>query len=344
MSQENLRAKRETLLVAILLVLGSLVIIYPFLDAIVLAIAASYLLAFAHNKLSYYIKSDLLSTTIITSGLISFISLGLYLFIENIYEIIQRFNMFVMSIEDLVLSVLEPLNLPDAFTTGVSNFFQQTSDFTSDMLIGVLASMPSFLIQVAIFAVTSIYLYKDRARIYGHLKYMIEGLPETERKIIKSLMNSLDEIFRGVFMTQIIVAGMMGVAAAIGLYVISLITSPIPMIGLWSILIAVFAIFPIIAAFMIYAPLGLYYIVSLEPLKGSLIIIYGIVVLQILPEVLFRPWVGSKRLDEHPLIIFTGFIAGPLVLGLKGIILGPLILILTKEFILDYTDLVSSHD
>ncbi|PSH00922.1 MAG: hypothetical protein BRC30_00940 [Nanohaloarchaea archaeon SW_7_46_7] len=108
-------------------------------------------------------------------------------------------------------------------------------------------------------------------------------------------------------------------------------------------LIAIAALLPIIAGFMVYGPVSLYYLtLAQEPIKGSLILIYGIIFLQILPEIFLRPYVGSKSLDEHPLIIFIGFLAGPLVLGLKGLILGPLILILTKEFLFNYTDLVSS--
>jgi predicted PurR-regulated permease PerM len=94
---------------------------------------------------------------------------------------------------------------------------------------------------------------------------------------------------------------------------------------------------------MIYLPLGTYYLITGAPLKGSLIMLFGLVVLQIMPEVFLRPYIGSKRMNEHPLIIFTGFLAGPLSLGMKGIILGPLILILTKEFILNYTNLVSGE-
>ncbi|MFB6114757.1 MAG: AI-2E family transporter [Candidatus Nanohalobium sp.] len=117
-----------------------------------------------------------------------------------------------------------------------------------------------------------------------------------------------------------------------------------PLIPLWSILIALAALLPLIAGFMVYGPVSLYYmLVASQPIKGGLILIYGIIFLQIMPEIFLRPYVGSKSLDEHPLIIFLGFIAGPLVLGLKGLILGPLILILTKEFLFNYTNLVSSE-
>jgi len=78
--------------------------------------------------------------------------------------------------------------------------------------------------------------------------------------------------------------------------------------------------------------------------KGTLILVFGTIVLNILPEIFLRPFVGSRQMNEHPLIIFTGFIAGPLTLGIKGLVLGPVLLILSKEFLLNYSALVSDVD
>lgn len=344
MSSEALRTKRETLFVAMLLVLVSTFIIYPFLDAIILAIATSYLLAFAHQKLSVHVESDFLSNTIIISGLLTFVSLSFYFFVDNIYDIIGRLNSFVISLEDRAVGILQSLNMPEYVISEVTSFFQVSSNFASDQLLGVLFSLPTFLINLAIFLVTAIFLYRDRRKIYNGIENVLEDLPETEEHIIRSIIKSVDSIFRGVFMTQIIVAGILGIVAAAGFYIIGFLTSPIPLIPLWGLLVALAAILPLVAAFMFYAPLGAFYILEAQPLKGSLIILFGIIFLQIMPEVILRPWVGARRLQEHPLIIFLGFLAGPLVMGVKGIILGPLMLILTKEFILNYADLVSSQE
>lgn len=344
MAEDPLRTKREILFVAILLILGSIVIIYPFLDAIILAIVTAYLLSILHENLTHHIKSEVLSTIIIISALLSTISAGLYFFFSNIFTIIERLNSFTRSFEELLLASLEPLNLPPYISGNISDFFNQTSEFATDFLLSMFASMPYYLIQTGIFLVTSIYFYKDRKRIYEAFNSVLEGLPETESSIINSLVESVDNIFRGVFLTQIMVAGVMGILAAAGFYAIGAITTPIPLVPVWALLIAMAAILPLVASFMFYAPMTGYYLMVSEPLKASLIFLYGVIVLQILPEVLYRPWLGSKNLNEHPLIIFIGFLAGPLVLGFKGIILGPLMLILTKEFILNYTDLVSEQE
>jgi predicted PurR-regulated permease PerM len=42
-----------------------------------------------------------------------------------------------------------------------------------------------------------------------------------------------------------------------------------------------------------------------------------------------RPALSSKYADIHPLILFIGFLSGPLVFGIVGFILGPLFLGIT---------------
>jgi len=342
MDEGELRARRETLFVAILLLLGSLFIMYPFLDAILIAIAVSYLLSFAHRTINGRLQNELISSIIVISSVLGTIVIGLYFFINNAFYIQEQFQVFAGSLQQNVIAALEALNIPQIFINNVENYFSNFSSTASSYVIDVFFSLPLALIDVGIFLVTTIFIYRDRSKLKAEINGMLQGLPETEQKILRSLLQSIDSIFRGVFVTQTVVAVLMALATAIGFYIISIFTTPMELIPLWSFLIALAALLPLIAGFMIYGPVGLYYLaIADEPIKGSLILVYGIIVLQILPEVFLRPYVGSKSLDEHPLIIFLGFLAGPLVLGLKGLILGPLILILTKEFLFNYTNLVS---
>ncbi|MFB6245757.1 MAG: AI-2E family transporter [Candidatus Nanohaloarchaea archaeon] len=341
MSRKALRFKRETLGVAVLLCLASLFILYPFMDAIILATATSYILRFAHTKMDSFIDNEFLSTLTIITGVFGTLLLGLYLFITNFGVILQGLNSVTMSLQDLVLDLIEALNLPAAFRQNVQSFIDSFSDLLRQRIVSIFAGIPSVIVHLGIFTVTSIYLYKDGARIEGKISEIIENLPEEERKISISLIDSVDYIFRGVFVTQVLVALTLGLMAGIGFYIISLVTSPMPLIPIWAIMIGISSLLPLVANFMIYLPLGGYYLMTGSPVKGSLVMAFGFVMLQLMPEIFLRPFIGSKQMDEHPLIIFTGFIAGPLTLGLKGLILGPVILILTEEFINDYATLVS---
>jgi predicted PurR-regulated permease PerM len=340
MSEEGARARRETLGVIAFLLLGSLLIIYPFLDAIILAVAVSYILAFAHRKLNPHIEDEFLSSVIIISSVFALLSLGIYFFVDNFFNILAQLNLFTGSLQDRIINALKPLNLPEQFIDSIRSYLEDFSDSLSSFLIDTFVSLPSLLIDVGIFFVTAVFLYRDRSKIAAKKEDMLRNLPKTEERITRSLLESIDKIFRGVFLTQVVTALILGLVAAIGFYAIGLITTPIELLPLWILLIILASLLPLVANFMFYMPLGLYYIATAEPIKGGLIISFGLVFLQVMPEAVLRPYIGSKSLDEHPLIIFLGFLAGPLVLGVKGFILGPLILILTKEFVFNYGELV----
>ncbi|WEL19707.1 AI-2E family transporter [Candidatus Nanohalococcus occultus] len=342
MSGGGLRFKRETLGVAMLLCLGSLYILYPFLDAVVLAIATSYILRFAHNRMNNKIDNNFLSSLIIITAVLGIISAGLYTFINNFTMLLSALNSLTGSFEQLVVNFIELIDLPARFRQNTESLINTLSVYLNARLRNIFEGVPGLLIHLGIYAVTSIYLYKDGGKIEDKMMEIIENLPEEERKISTSLVESINYIFKGVFVTQFLVATILGIIAGLGFYAISMISaSPIPLIPIWAGLIAITALLPLIANFMVYGPLGGYYLLTGDPVKGSLILFFGFAILQIMPEVFLRPYIGSKHMNEHPLIIFMGFLAGPLTLGLKGVVLGPLILILTKEFVRDYATLVS---
>ena len=337
MVDDKLRSQRETILVTLLLVLGSLWVLFPFLDAIIIAGVVSYLLKIGHDNINEYLDNEMLSSAIMISSVLVTVFLMVYVFINNFFEILSQFNAFTGSLRQGVLNIVELLNLSEQFQANLETFLTRFSDrFTSEM-ISIFTSIPLLLIDVGIFLVTTLFLYKDREIIESQVKGLIASIPEPERGIVKSLVHSIDEIFKGVFLTQLIVALLLGVINAIGFLIIEQFTSHIPFIPLWSLLIALAALLPLFAGFMIYGPISLFYFVAGDPLKASLILVFGLVVINVMSEIFLRPWVGSKQMDEHPLVIFLGFITGPLVLGVKGLIIGPLMLILTKEFALNYS-------
>lgn len=344
MVDTDTRFNREILGVSVLLVLGSLVIVYPFLDAIILAVATSYLLRFAHKELDRKLDNEFLSTLIIISSLIGIFVLAIFILLNNFEQIVGSINLLVIDLQQNIEQLIRTFNFSESFQNEVTGFLVSISDMIRGYLRSLLTSVPSILIDLGIFMVTSIYLYKDGPKIEDKIFSIVEKFPENEKKIIKSLIRSTDSIFRGVFLTQGIVAAVLGVITAVGFYLIGSLTTPIPFTGLWALLVGIAALLPLVAAFMFYGPIGIYYILYGQPVKGTLIIFFGVIVINILSEVVLRPYVGAKQMDEHPLIIFLGFLAGPLTLGIKGLILGPLILILSKEFLLNYSELVSSED
>lgn len=331
------RDRRARIFVTILMMLLSAVVLYPFLDAIVLAVFVSYMLRFAHKHVNRYIDSEVLSSTLIMGGVVIGVTAVMYIFVNNFFIILEQVNTFTGSIREGVISIVDFLQLSEQFQDNLRSFLGRISDMLTNYLLDTFSSIPSLLIDVAIFLVTALYLYKDRASIENRFNDIMKNVPQPEKGIIFSVLGSIDDILKGVFVTQFVVAAALGLITAVGFWIIGRLTSPIPLIPLWAILVAIAALLPLVAAFMFYGPMSAYYFMTGAPLKATMILLFGLVVINLMSEIVLRPYVGSKRMDEHPLVIFLGFLAGPITLGIKGIVLGPLLLMLTKQFILSYT-------
>ncbi len=338
-----MRFKREIIGVSALLILGSLFILYPFLDAIIFAIATSYLLRSMHRRLNSKLHNNFLSSLIVVSTIVGVIFLGTFLFINNFTEVSNATTGVAENMQNKTQAVIQNLETSEDVKMQLQNQLDKLlePENVRSHLEGIIASLPGLFIDLGIFLVTAIYLFRDGTDLKRKFFSLVEDLPDNEEKIVRTLTTSIDSIFRGVFLTQFTVAAILGLITGIGFYLIGSITTPIPFTILWAVLIGIAALMPLFAAFMIYGPIGFYYLFVGMPVKGTLILAFGTIVLNVLPEVFLRPYVGSKQMNEHPLIIFIGFIAGPLTLGLKGLVLGPVLLILSKDFIMNYSELVS---
>lgn len=341
MERSTLNRENETLLVFILLSLLSLYILFPFLDAIILGATVAALLRYYHGTINRRIDNHVLSSLIVLGGILGFILSTVYFMVNNVVEIVSTLNQLAGTAREGITNLSALFGLSPGLEQSILEAVDTLSTELTNWLIGTFTGAPSLLINLGIFLFTAVYLYRDGGRIMSQIKDTINSLPETESQIAENVLEETDKIFKGVFITQVVVAIIVGFISAVGFYIISFVADPISFIGVWSILIAIAALLPLFAAFMIYMPLGVYHMAIGEPLTGSLIVIFGIIVINILTEVFLRPYVGSKRLNEHPLLIFIGFIAGPLTLGAKGIVIGPIVLILAKRFFFNYSELVS---
>lgn len=109
-----------------------------------------------------------------------------------------------------------------------------------------------------------------------------------------------------------------GILAAIGF---SLIGAPYPV--LLGAVIAVCTLIPLVGATAICLPISLYCLLIHDYFRGVLILIFGIVVLTIIPQnvLLRRP--ARKGAYIHPLITILAYTAPIFVVGIIGLVVGP---------------------
>ena len=94
---------------------------------------------------------------------------------------------------------------------------------------------------------------------------------------------------------------------------------------------------PIVGAYTVFVPISAWILLTgtgPAAVSNALIVLaFGIVFLNLIPELIIKPRLSGLGTQIHPLIVILGVIGGTLLWGTKGFILGPLALALSQAVI-----------
>lgn len=198
--------------------------------------------------------------------------------------------------EDLVSSVLPKLLL---IVAGV------VSEFA--------VNMPIYLAQFGVAVLLVYYLLIDGKNA---IDKVIHLLPEQE--LISQFISELKPIYHSLFNVYFTTCVLTGVIATVGFLLLG-ISYPF----LWGAVVAVFALLPLVGTNTIIVPMTLYYLVIQDYTRGAMLLIFGIIFLNLIPENILRPRLAMKGAAIHPVITLLAFAAPIFVVGMIGIVIGP---------------------
>lgn len=125
---------------------------------------------------------------------------------------------------------------------------------------------------------------------------------------------------RAIVLGTFLVSVLQGVASGIGWWVFGF---PAPFF--WGFVITLVAVLPFGAPFLILVPASILAIVQGDLWQGIGLLAYSIVVVGLIDD-LVRPWVVGRHSGIHPAIVLVGTLGGLVVFGASGFVLGPLLL------------------
>lgn len=116
---------------------------------------------------------------------------------------------------------------------------------------------------------------------------------------------------------------------------------------LWGVIISLVAIIPVIGTGLVFIPAAIY-LYLIDRVAASVFFIVFFVVLFVFMEYFFKPKLVGNRVKIHALLVFLSIIGGVKLLGILGIIYGPLIvtvfLTLTEIYRSNYQNLFDCED
>lgn len=192
-------------------------------------------------------------------------------------------------------------NLQDAATAWVR-------DLPRAMLEAILGI---FLLVYVLF-----YSYTDGERWLTALREMLPMQADHR----DALFRDVGHVVRGVMYGTILMSALQAGLAALGFAIFG-----VPNIALWSVLVFILALLPIVGAPFIWVPWGVYLIYTGETFNGIGLLLYSAILVNGIEHIIRPKLIGSVA-NIHPLVVLLGVVGGLAIFGFIGFVLGPLVL------------------
>jgi predicted PurR-regulated permease PerM len=231
------------------------------------------------------------------------------------------------------------LSLPPIIREQVGNLSQYKGEFLNvgNQLIewaqNILKGVPHVVLSIFI-TVFSIYFFlKGGKEIHSFIQDFFP-LPEGR---YKQIFNRFDDLSRGMIMGQIVVGFVQGFLAWLAFFVLG-----VPNPVLWGFLTAIISIIPLMGAAMVWGPVDIYlFIVGYTTgvyWPAVALLFFGSLVISTIDNIL-KPKIVGDHAKVHPLIILFGILGGIELIGIPGILIGPMILTLFDVLMEMFRDL-----
>jgi predicted PurR-regulated permease PerM len=332
----------------ILILIISFLIIKPFIVVIFSGVLVAYIFYPVYKRFNKKIKRENLSAFLLTILILALILVPTALFVSTISDDIMRFYLsskqvvagklfyeecetdsFVCNTIDYAKEIIANPTV----NAQIKNSLSKVASYLFDLTSEVVVSIPKVILNIIILLFVVFYSFRDgkdawkKALSLIPLKSIFKKQLETQTK---------DLIYATVY-GNIVMAVVQGLLGMIGFLIFG-VPSPV----LWGFVMIFAALLPFVGSALVWFPAVLYllllgYIQTDTTMiwKGVGLFLYGFLFISMIDNIL-KPKIIGDRTKLHPLLILLGIFGGLALMGILGLILGPLILAFLVSFVKVY--------
>lgn len=212
-----------------------------------------------------------------------------------------------------------PIDLPPDPTMLLTQAVQSAAAFLAPRLGAVLADAAATLASLFIMLFALFFLLRDAERLAEFVRTLLP-FPEDERDQLMTETHDLVIASVGAGLTVSAVQGIIGGVAfwALGA------GAPVA----WGVAVAICSLIPAVGASIVWVPVALWWLLSGDIVRGVILVVVGAGVIGLVDNVL-RPVLLSGRTSVSGLVVFIGLLGGVSAFGFVGLVLGPIVLVIT---------------
>ena len=335
------------ILVLSLLLLFRVTIFYiPFLIAYLISIIIDPLIRWLSKRTSLSRKtSSIIILFTIFSLIILLISWGCINLVKETTNLLSGLNTYLDKSVNFINNIVSKINLKEIkFPEDVINIFQNTttdylSMFTSylkDILTKILnyiTSIPNLIINIVITILATYFITSDKFYILDRMEHHLSK--KMMGKIIKHA-RGITSSLGGYLKAEIMLSMITFIIVLTGLNIFYLMGMNIEYPILVALLIGFIDALPILGAGSIMIPWSI--ILFIDSQNSLAFFIIGLYFLTCIVKQFLEPKLVSKNIGIHPIFTLISMYTGFKIIGVIGLLIGPIILIILKNIFAEILD------
>lgn len=328
-----------TIIIAFIIITKLFIFYIPFLIAYIISLIVDPLIKWVAKKtnLSRKVSSIIVLATIFLI-VTSIVILGIVSLISETTNLISGLNTYLEKSIQMITGLADKIDLDRLNLSGeinriigdtATNFVSNITDFIKNILskfLSYITSIPTILIYTAITILATYFITSDKFYILDRMEHHVPK--KMLGKIItnvRSITASLSEFIKA----QFIIIGISFIIVLIGLNIFYIVGMNIEYPILIAISIGFVDALPILGSGTIMIPWSI--ISFLNKNYGLGFAILGLYILVIVVRQLLEPKIVSVKIGIHPIFTLIAMYTGFKIIGVMGLLIGPVVLIILKS-------------
>lgn len=246
---------------------------------------------------------------------------------EQFQNLINYFNFDNIHLSDEILEVIQ--NSTGDFLTTASDWLRNILN----NLINFVTSIPSIAICIGITVIALYFICVDKIYILDQIEH---HLPRLWVKKISIHLKDLIQTLGGYLKAEATLILVSFVISLIGLYILQIVGFNVQYPLLMALFIGFVDALPILASGTVMIPWAIICALNGDINLGIAIIIL-LIIMSVVRQVL-EPKLVSKNIGVHPIFTLIAMYTGFKVIGIMGLLVGPIVLIIVKNIFANLID------
>ncbi|NJD78393.1 MAG: AI-2E family transporter [Candidatus Methanoperedens sp.] len=312
------------------------ILIFPFIAPLILSLITAYVFNPIVKRLEVHTRSYRAALGIVViiigvpiiSGLL-YLSANAMLFFQDISGLGDKLTAVISVVSSAVAGM--GLGIYTGYFLGAQDITSRITAFAISIASDFIKSIPFFLLSFVVYLYATYHFMSNWNKIIEFIRTYASTLPAEDEHFISSISKGLKRSFDVLFLSYITMSLIVIVVSFIGYSVFG-----VPHAFLLALLTGFFGLLPIFGVWMVYVPVAAYMYYTGNVFAAGGIMFFGVVILTIVIPFFLQPYLGAKSAGVNALTILLGFFSGPIIFGAQGLLLGPILFVITETIIVEY--------